>query len=413
LKKLIPFILFVLCLSCNPKSLNQGCECDIKETKEKSEECNLIDKKSEKKESVLPYSQLIKTDWYEVDFILSKDNLADAWPAWINSCSVLIKQKNKNINKWKKVCDEAFKMENPSNSAIYKYLKNNFNLFKSWNDQGSDKGLITGYYQPILKGSRLPSKKYSTPIYQTPKDLITVDLSDIYPEMKYKRLRGKIEGNKLKPYFSREQISSKDNLLRGSELFWVDDPVEAFFLEIQGSGIIELEDGIQIPIGYADQNGHPYRSMGRALIQAGELSKHKVTMQSIKAWGKKNKKKLKNFLNKNPSYVFFRELEKGLAGPIGAQGIPILAQRSIAIDRRYIPMGAPTIIATTYPNSNESMNRLVIAQDTGGAIKGEVRVDYFWGSGPEAGRSAGAMKQEGNVWVVLPKGFKFNKKKEQ
>ena len=196
-------------------------------------------------------------------------------------------------------------------------------------------------------------------------------------------------------------------------MFWVDNAVEAFFLEIQGSGIIQFEDGSQVPIGYADQNGHPYRSMGRALIHAGELSRDKVSMQNIKAWANKNKKKLKGFLDKNPSFVFFRELDKNNDGPIGAQGVPITDERSIAIDRRYIPMGAPVILATTYPNSNDSLNRIVIAQDTGGAIKGAIRADYYWGAGPDAGKQAGMMKQMGNVWVLLPKDFSFNKKKEQ
>ncbi|MFZ9131441.1 MAG: MltA domain-containing protein, partial [Methylophilaceae bacterium] len=145
----------------------------------------------------------------------------------------------------------------------------------------------------------------------------------------------------------------------------------------------------------------------------GELTKDTASMQSIKAWANKNKQKLKAFLDKNPSFVFFRELESGLAGPIGAQGIPIIAERSIAIDRKYIPMGAPVLMATTFPNSTNTLNRLVIAQDTGGAIRGPIRADYYWGSGPEAGAKAGAMKQQGNIWVLLPKEFKLNKKKEQ
>jgi membrane-bound lytic murein transglycosylase A len=153
--------------------------------------------------------------------------------------------------------------------------------------------------------------------------------------------------------------------------------------------------------------------MGRALINAGELTKDNVSMQGIKSWANKNKKKLKKFLDKNPSFVFFRELDSGLDGPIGAQGVPITAERSIAIDRRYVPIGSPVFLATTFPNSNESLNRLVIAQDTGGAIRGPIRADYYWGSGPEAGKKAGAMKQQGNIWVMLPKEFKINKKKEQ
>jgi membrane-bound lytic murein transglycosylase A len=407
--------LFLLA-GCAPNKMNmEDCKCeDQPEAKtkieEKTQECNVVEVKEIDKdnENFIPYSQLRESGWYEVEFILNQDDLSAAWPAWINSCTTLIHQKP-----WKKACSAANSLGSASSEEIQNYLKTHFTLYKSWKDDGADTGLITGYYQPILKGSRTPSKKYSTPIYKTPVDLITVDLSELYPEMKFKRLRGKVEGNKLLPYFSREEISSNENLLKGNELFWVDNAVEAFFLEIQGSGIIELEDGSKIPIGYADQNGHPYRSMGRALINAGELTKDTASMQSIKAWANKNKKKLKAFLDKNPSFVFFRELESGLAGPIGAQGVSIIAERSIAIDRKYIPMGAPVLMATTFPNSKDTLNRLVIAQDTGGAIRGPIRADYYWGSGPEAGAKAGAMKQQGNIWVLLPKEFKLNKKKEQ
>lgn len=407
-KFFLPFIFFIF-IGCVPKQIEKTeCNCEEQEENKKTEECNIIEVKDKPDENVIPYSQLKEAEWYEVDFVLKEDDIVSAWPAWMHSCSTLINQKQ-----WKKSCSTSNLMDNPTKAEIIDFFKTNFSLYKSWNDDGSDTGLITGYYQPILNGSREPSKKYNTPIYRTPDDLITVDLSDIYPDMKYKRLRGKVEGNKLLPYFSREQISSNENILKGNELFWVDNAVEAFFLEIQGSGIIQLEDGTTVPIGYADQNGHPYRSMGRALIHAGELSKDKVSMQNIKAWANKNKKKLKGFLDKNPSFVFFRELDANMDGPIGAQGVPIIGERSIAIDRRYIPMGAPVILATTYPNSNDSLNRLVVAQDTGGAIKGPIRADYYWGAGAEAGKQAGMMKQMGNMWVLLPKGFVFNKKKEQ
>lgn len=407
-KFFLPFIFFIF-IGCVPKQIEKTeCNCEEQEENKKTEECNIIEVKDKPDENVIPYSQLKEAEWYEVDFVLKEDDIVSAWPAWMHSCSTLINQKQ-----WKKSCSTSNLMDDPTKEEIIDFFKTNFSLYKSWNDDGSDTGLITGYYQPILNGSREPSKKYNTPIYRTPDDLITVDLSEIYPDMKYKRLRGKVEGNKLLPYFSREQISSNENILKGNELFWVDNAVEAFFLEIQGSGIIQLEDGTTVPIGYADQNGHPYRSMGRALIHAGELSKDKVSMQNIKAWANKNKKKLKGFLDKNPSFVFFRELDANMDGPIGAQGVPIIGERSIAIDRRYIPMGAPVILATTYPNSNDSLNRLVVAQDTGGAIKGPIRADYYWGAGAEAGKQAGMMKQMGNMWVLLPKGFVFNKKKEQ
>ena len=269
--------------------------------------------------------------------------------------------------------------------------------------------LVTGYYQPVLEGSRVKTKKFRIPLYAPPSDLITVDLSEVYPDLRYMRLRGRVEGDKLVPYLTREEIAKQGYPLQGNELLWVKDPVEAFFLEIQGSGVIAFEDGERIQVGYANQNGHPYRSMGRALIQEGELSRHKVSMQSIKAWAKKNPKKLQKFLNANPSVVFFRELEPGLPGPIGALGIPITAERSVAVDRKYIPLGAPIFLSTTWPNSSKPLNQLMMAQDTGGAIGGGVRVDFYWGQGDKAGQLAGRMKQDGKVWVLLPKTFKLKK----
>ena len=255
----------------------------------------------------------------------------------------------------------------------------------------------------------MPKQKNLKSLYTTPNDLITVDLSEVYPDLKYMRLRGKVEGDKLIPYLTREEIAKQGYPLQGNELLWVQDPVEAFFLEIQGSGVIEFEDGERIQVGYANQNGHPYRSMGRALIQEGELSRHKVSMQSIKRWAKKNPKKLQKFLNANPSVVFFRELEPGLPGPIGALGISITAERSVAVDRKYVPLGAPVFLSTTWPNSNKALNQLMMAQDTGGAIGGGVRIDFYWGQGEKAGRFAGSMKQQGKVWVLLPKTFKLKK----
>ncbi len=189
----------------------------------------------------------------------------------------------------------------------------------------------------------------------------------------------------------------------GKELLWVDDVVDLFFLQIQGSGIIKLENGESLPVGYADQNGHPYQSIGRVLIDRGELTPDKASMQGIKDWGRRNPDKLRELLNTNPSYVFFRELPNGLAGPLGALGVPIAAERSIAVDPRYIPLGAPVFLSTTYPNSGQPLRRMMLAQDTGGAIKGSVRADFFWGAGFEAGRQAGAMKQQGKIWVFLPK----------
>src|SRR5690606_18877355 len=146
-----------------------------------------------------------------------------------------------------------------------------------------------------------------------------------------------------------------------------------------------------------------YQSIGRVLIERGELTADKASMQGIKNWARNNLDKLRDLLNSNPSYVFFRELPGGLPGPLGALGVPITAERSVAIDRVYIPLGAPVFLSTTYPNTSKPLQRFMVAQDTGGAIKGGVRADFFWGAGNEAGKQAGAMKQQGRIWVLLPK----------
>ena len=400
-KKILILISFVFFLSgCGQFTTQTPCECEEKESEQKVLEKSeaIVDKIEE----IKPYSFLTKVEWNEIKSNLESDHLILAWPAWIQSCSTLI-----NRNEWKPVCETALKIESLTNDKLISYFNDNFNLFQAKNNDGSSEGLITGYYQPVLKGSWTRTKKYNVPLYAPPNDLITVDLSEVYPDLKYKRLRGRIEGNKLIPYLTREEIYKRNFPLQGNELIWLENSVEAFFLEIQGSGVVEFDNGNRTQIGYADQNGHPYRSMGRELIRKGELKRHKVSMQSIKVWAKKNKKKLQKFLNANPSFVFFRELPQGLPGPIGALGVPITTERSVAIDRRYIPLGAPIFLSTTQPNSNEPLRQLMIAQDTGGAINGGVRADFYWGQGKKAGAKAGSMKQSGKIWVILPKGFSF------
>ena len=166
-----------------------------------------------------------------------------------------------------------------------------------------------------------------------------------------------------------------------------------FFLQIQGSGQVRLENGERMRVGYADQNGHPYRSLGRHLVERGEMKLEEASMQGIKAWAAANPQKLQEALNQNASYVFFRELPT-TDGPIGALGVPLHAQVSLAVDRRFVPLGAPVYLATTYPLSPEPLERLMTAHDTGGAIRGVVRADFYWGTGPEAGVQAGRMRQQ-------------------
>ena len=402
-------LLFSLLISCGKLNIQDSCNCELEKSTLAEMEAELIELKKRLAASTkIPektfseYSLLTKTKWEEIEDKLQKDQANQAWPAWIYGCKNLIEQDN-----WKSSCEAAKTLSSPTNEEVIEYLHLHFDLYKAKNKDGSKEGLITGYYQPLLKGSRTQTKKYKIPLYTPPQDLITVDLSEVYPDLKYKRLRGRVEGNRLIPYFTREEIAKKDYPLQGNELLWVENPIESFFLEIQGSGIIEFEDGSTTQVGYADQNGHPYRSMGLALIRQGELKRNRVSMQSIKYWAKKNKRKLQKFLNANPSTVFFRELPQGLSGPIGALGVPISSERSVAIDRRFIPLGAPIFLSTTEPNSKVSLDKLMFAQDTGGAINGGVRADFYWGQGKSAGAKAGKMKQSGEIWVMLPKNFSF------
>jgi len=348
------------------------------------------------------YGLLKKSDWNVIESSFESDNVLPVWTAWLRSCSTL-----KEKNSWKKVCDLADDMKEPNDENIKAYFKDYFNVYIASNIDGTETGMITGYYQPILKGSKIKTSHYKIPLYTTPKDLITVDLSEVYPELKSKRLRGKLVGNKLVPYLSRAQIDGQGSPLAGNEIVWVEDPVEAFFLEIQGSGIIHFDNGDTMQIGYADQNGYPFKAIGSALIQKKEITMAEASMEGIKNWARKNIVKLKDFLNINASYVFFRKLPNDLSGPIGALGVSIEAERSVAVDPKFIPLGAPIFLSTTQPNSNDPLDRLMVAQDTGGAIRGGVRADFYWGSGDDAGRKAGSMKQQGKIWALLPKDYVF------
>lgn len=345
------------------------------------------------------YSLLKPASWEDLQGI-EEDNLSQAWAAWLQGCSTL-----RNKPAWQVACDAATTVDSSNGEAVQQYFKTYFAVYQTSNADGSNTGLITGYYEPLLKGSRIKTERYRYPLYARPADLITVELASLYPELANKRVRGRLVGNKLIPYYNRGEIEVESSPLQGAEFLWVDDIIELFFLQIQGSGLVTLENGEQVHVGYADQNGQSYQSIGRLLIQRGELTADKASMQGIKNWARNNIDKLRELLNSNPSYVFFRELPAGLPGPLGALGVPILAERVVAIDPRYVPLGAPVFLATTYPNSSKPLNRLMMAQDTGGAIKGGVRADFFWGAGNEAGKLAGAMKQPGKIWVLLPREF--------
>lgn len=355
------------------------------------------------------YSLLKPAKWEEIDGLSLNnapgDSLSLAWPAWMQSCAALASKPM-----WQKACSAATQLNSqvankPDSEAVLAYFKQNFSAYISTNIDGTDNGLITGYYEPLLKGSRTKSAKYSNPLYATPSDLVTVELDSLFPELKYKRVRGRLVGNRLVPYYNRAEIESEASPIKGREFIYIDDVIDVFYLQIQGSGLVQLDNGEQVHVGYDNQNGHTYNSIGRLLVERGELTIANASMNGIKGWVKNNPSKLRELLNNNPSYVFFRELPAGLPGPLGALGVPILAERAVAIDPKFVPLGAPVFLSTTEPNSAKPLKRLMMAQDTGGAIKGGVRADFFWGAGFEAGAKAGAMKQVGKVWVLLPKEF--------
>lgn len=329
-------------------------------------------------------------DWQQMD-------LQPSWTAFLQGCHAL-----KNKPDWQMVCRRANELAQPDNDALRLFFEDAFTPYQVFNPDGSAQGLITGYYEPRLSGSRVKTARFKYPLYAAPDDLLTIDLSELYPQLKDLRLRGRLEGRRIVPYFSRAQIDEGRGALR--VLFWVENPVDLFFLQIQGSGRIELADGYLVKVGYADQNGHPYVSIGKKLIEMGELKAEQASMQGIKHWAEQNPAKLVSLLEKNPSFVFFRELPESLSAPLGALGVPLTDQYSIAIDPRTIPLGAPVFLSTTYPNTTEPLNRLMLAQDTGGAIRGAVRADFFWGFGDQAGAQAGRMKQVGQMWVLFPKG---------
>jgi membrane-bound lytic murein transglycosylase A len=328
------------------------------------------------------------------------DNPSEAWNAFVAGCGALKAQ-----NAWRDVCGVAGQMTPPDRETARRFFEENFVPYRMIDPERQGTGLITGYYEPLLRGSRKPSRRFRFPVYGVPDDLLVIDLVGLYPELKGMRLRGRVEGRRVVPYYDRAQIEDGKASLRGRELVWVDDAVELFFLQIQGSGRVQLDDGSVMRVGYADQNGHPYRSIGRWLVERGELPLEKASMQGIQSWARQNPGRLGELLNHNASYVFFRELPAGLPGPLGALGVPLTARRSVAVDPRFVPLGAPVYIATTWPDSAKPLNRLMLAQDTGGAIRGAVRADYFWGFGPQATREAGRMRQPLAMWVLLPKNY--------
>jgi membrane-bound lytic murein transglycosylase A len=331
------------------------------------------------------------------------DAVHEAWAPFLASCA-----RNKRPE-WTAVCAQAQALgAQPAPAAVRAFFERSLEPYRAEQDESgrrSTTGLMTGYYEPMLRGSRTATARHTVPLYAAPDDLLTVDLGELYPELKGQRVRARVEGKKVVPYHSRAELDGKPGVA-GKAIVFVEDAVDAFFLQVQGSGRVQLPGGETIRLAYTDQNGHPYRSIGRYLVDKGELKLENASAQGIREWIRTHPERRDEVLNANPSVVFFREekLADPRVGPKGSQGVPLTPGRSVAVDPRFLALGTPLFLATTQPLSEAPLERLVLAQDTGGAIRGPLRVDYFWGWGEEATEAAGRTRQTVRVWVLWPKG---------
>lgn len=300
---------------------------------------------------------------------------------------------------WQELCKE-FDLTAKTPMAWRQFFESHFQPYAA-TAEGEPEGLFTGYYEASLRGSYEKTDIYKYPIYKRPADLVMVNLGDFREHLKGERIAGRVVNGQLKVYETREEIEAGAWPHNGEVLLWVDDPVDAFFVQIQGSGVVTLPDGGVTRIGYAGQNGHVYYAIGRELIKHGYLTKEDVSMQSIRTWLYANPERAAEIMNTNPSYVFFQENKQGATG---GSGVVLTPERSLAIDSAKVPYNIPIWLQADAPKDNtDPIHRLYMAQDTGGAIRGAVRGDVYWGYGSRAEELAGAMKSTGRYWFLLPK----------
>jgi len=341
------------------------------------------------------------------------DNVTEALPALRRSCEKFGRMNDEKLigpngiggtaGDWKPICTEAYSLPDGDNAKARAFFESFFQPYLSVDakKEKAAEGLFTGYYEAGLRGAKSKGGSYQTPLYKRPKDLVLVGLGEFKSDWRGKRLAGRLEGGQLVPYATRAEIEAGKLRGKNLELVWVDDPVDAFFLHIQGSGRVLFNDGSTMRVGYDGHNGHNYTSIGRILIDRGEITKENMSMQAIRKWLGAHPNKGQDLMRENGSFIFFRELKDD--GPIGAQGVVLTPGRSLAVDKRFMSFGLPVWVHTfTDPLSPKPISRLVVAQDTGGAIKGVVRGDMFWGFGDLAAERAGKMKERGSFFILLP-----------
>lgn len=328
------------------------------------------------------------------------------------SCAAFLKQNSDKsvgsdvvelkVKDWQPACADAITIKKPT-----KALAKSF--FQQWffpvEFSQPIQGLFTGYYMPRLKGSLKKSKQYHVPLYGLPTDLVSVDLSLFDPTLKHRPLMGRVKQGRLLPYYTRAQINQGSMKSSAPVVVWVDNTIERSFLEIQGSGIIDLEGGGELAVGYAGANGQPYTAIAKVLIERGVMTYDNASMQHIRRYLEEHPNEINTVLNQNKSFVFFTPLKQNAA--LGSQGVVLTPGYSLAIDKQYVPLGTPVWLSTTHPDEKTAeqkvLQRLMIAQDTGGAIKGMVRGDVYWGAGDAATAIAGKMKNKGRYWLLLPR----------
>jgi membrane-bound lytic murein transglycosylase A len=360
-----------------------------------------------------PHLSLSKTSFRELPH-WARDEHTKALLAFKRSCAVIAKKEANlafnslpqagKVKDWQNICSYANNINATDNKAAREFFESMFQPYAVKNNLRSY-GLFTGYYLPLLHASFTPSERYAYPIYGLPRDLLRIHLGAFYPELSGKTIIGQLKNKRVTPYPNRRAISQGAIRETAPVLLWGDDEIDIFFAQIQGSALIQLPNGKQQLIGYAQSNGRAYTPLGKVMVEKGILAKKAVSMQSIKAWLVAHPKDMSAILNENASYVFFQHLKTN--DPIGTEQVPLTAERSLAVDTRYIPLGTPIWLDTTVTQNQAEKSvayqHLMVAQDTGGSIKGVIRGDVYWGAGEKAAYMAGHMQSKGRYWILLPR----------
>ena len=357
------------------------------------------------REDILPSFQLYKSDfsdlrkWEKDDLYLFDKSLKSVCTALGKSGADKLKSERFEISlsEYKKHCDKILRIED--NEYLKEYIEDNFVPYLVL-DNGESEGKFTSYYEAEIRASTKKDDKYKYPIYGKPNDLVEVNLRDFDANLPNQRLIGRVKDGKLVKYYTRKEID--EGKLDAPVILWGDNLVDIYLMQIQGAAVATLEDGRKIRVGYHDNNGHKFRGIGSILLEKKLIKPKDASMDKIREWLDENGDKAKKNMLLNDRFIFHKIVDA--EGPLGAMGLPLFAGRSMAVDKSFIPLGVILWIETNSPKGE--LNRLVMAEDVGSAIKGAIRGDYFWGHGDEALQFAGRMNARGKYYVVLPKDAK-------